>query len=53
MLPNVGTMMDFNPALAEETRKDALRQAAEEGPFVAGIRMVFSGLAQLKSDSDR
>jgi glyoxylase-like metal-dependent hydrolase (beta-lactamase superfamily II) len=51
-LPEAGTAMDVDPAIAVKTRKEAFRLAAEDGSFVAGMHMEFPGLAQLVSDGD-
>ena len=51
-LPDAGTAMDVDPALAVKTRKETFKQAAEEGILIAGMHMEFPGLAQLKSEGD-
>jgi glyoxylase-like metal-dependent hydrolase (beta-lactamase superfamily II) len=51
-LPDAGTAMDVDPALAVKTRKDTFRQVAEAGSFVAGMHLEFPGLAQLTSQGD-
>jgi glyoxylase-like metal-dependent hydrolase (beta-lactamase superfamily II) len=51
-LPNAGTAMDVDPALAAKTRKETFRQVAEEGSLVAGMHLEFPGLAQLKFAGD-
>jgi glyoxylase-like metal-dependent hydrolase (beta-lactamase superfamily II) len=51
-LPDAGTVMDVDPALAVATRRETFRQAAEEGSFIAGMHLEFPALAQLKSEGD-
>jgi glyoxylase-like metal-dependent hydrolase (beta-lactamase superfamily II) len=51
-LPDAGTAMDTDPALALKTRKETFRQAAEKGTLVAGMHLEFPGLAQLKPEGD-
>ena len=52
VLPDAGTAMDVDQALAAKTRKETFRQAAKEGSFVAGMHMEFPGFAQLKAEGD-
>jgi glyoxylase-like metal-dependent hydrolase (beta-lactamase superfamily II) len=51
-IPDAGTAMDVDPALAVTTRKETFKQVAEEGSFVAGMHLEFPGLAQLRSEGD-
>jgi hypothetical protein len=47
-LPDAGTTMDIDPALAVRTRKETFCQVAEDRSIVAGMHLEFPGLAQLK-----
>jgi glyoxylase-like metal-dependent hydrolase (beta-lactamase superfamily II) len=52
-LPDAGTAMDVDPALAVKTRKETFRQVAEQASFIAGMHLEFPGLAQLICEGDR
>jgi glyoxylase-like metal-dependent hydrolase (beta-lactamase superfamily II) len=51
-LPDAGTVMDVDSALAVKTRKETFKQAAEEGSFIAGMHLEFPGMAQLRFEGE-
>jgi len=50
--PAVGIAFDFDPALAEESRKKILQQAAQEKWLIAGMHLGKPGFAHVIPDAD-
>ena len=50
--PDVGMVFDADPDLATHTRRAALAQAAASRELVAGMHLLFPGLAHVASDGD-
>jgi len=51
-IPDAGTAMDVDRALAVKTRKEAFRQAAEAKSLIAGMHLEFPGVAQVQVEGD-